>query len=71
MKYFLLFSDAVLYDDDAVTCMMGDIRTFKPASYLSSNVMNVWSSCLNWREKYKSAESPTRFFFTTYPCVSI
>lgn len=60
--------NAPLYDDDIVTVLRGDMKTMRPGSYLSANVINAWSACLNWKEEYRSHDSPSRFFFTTYPC---
>lgn len=58
-----------LYDDGRVFVTKYEMKSLKPSEWLNAGVVGAWSSHLNFREMLRSPESPTRFFFTTYPTV--
>lgn len=64
------YSDDIIFCDDFVLLTRFDFKTFEPDTFLTTGLINAWSSYLNSRELLMSPESPSRFFFTTMPCVS-
>lgn len=60
----------IVYSDKAITMMWGDVKSMAPDTYITTPVIDAWCSHLNYLENYRSPESPSRLYITTYPCVS-
>lgn len=58
-----------LYNDSRVSVSKYEMKTLRPSLCLNCGIVSAWSSHLNYREMLKSVESPSRYFFTTYPTV--
>lgn len=71
MYYWILTNDAgngsdVVYDDGCVEFTRLIMRSLEPDEYIGVGVIDAWSSHLNLNERYRSRDSPSRFFFSTY-----
>lgn len=60
----------MLFSDENVIAERSDMKTMQPQTFLAANVINAWSCHLNHQERLRSQDSPSRFFFTTFPCKS-
>lgn len=59
----------MLFGDDNVVAFRSDLKTLQTQTYLTAGVLNAWACHLNYQERLRSQDSPSRFFFTTFPCV--
>lgn len=60
----------LLFNDDNVVAYRSDLKSLIPQTYLTAAVINAWTCHLNYQERLRSQDSPRRFFFSTFPCVS-
>ena len=51
--------------------MHSQMLSMLPHARVHVAVVNGWSAYLYHNEKYKSPESPSRLFMSTFPCVRI
>ncbi|KAL1544914.1 hypothetical protein AAHA92_21705 [Salvia divinorum] len=67
MKNDEIDSFMVVYEDDGLFVYKEDFHTLAPRSYVSTNIIDAWSSYLNYQEEYRSKASPRRLFISTTP----
>ncbi|KAL2933204.1 hypothetical protein RDABS01_016323, partial [Bienertia sinuspersici] len=51
-------------DDESLEILRFQLASLKSSTEVPGEVVNAWSSILNYNEKFKDPASPTRFFFT-------
>ncbi|KAG6394651.1 hypothetical protein SASPL_145240 [Salvia splendens] len=74
MYYWLMTTDhrneeQIIYNDPVVEVMLLEFCSLLPNHEVSSGVISSFCSVLNHMEALKSATSPKRLFFTTYPAL--
>ena len=67
----VMHRDMVVYNYNGMSLTHTQLLSMLPYSRVDEGVVNGWSACLNYNEKYKSPESPYRLFLSTFPSVSI
>lgn len=63
--------DMVVYNYNGMSITHTQLLSMLPYSRVDECVVNGWSAFLNFNEKYKSPESPSRLFLSTFPSVSM
>ncbi|KAL2945283.1 hypothetical protein RDABS01_006041 [Bienertia sinuspersici] len=53
-------------DDESLEILRFQLASLKSSTEVPGEVVNAWSSILNYNEKFKDPASPTRFFFTLH-----
>lgn len=68
-SFVLVNSEDVVYFDNRVDLRRRELMSLRQDLFVSSAVIDVWSTILNHNEKLRSPDSPCRFFASTDPTV--